>query len=195
MRFVPLILISLLAAAVSASSAGAAPRLEGPAGAVAGEAIVRFEPGTASAERAAARSAAGVEFEATLGLPQTQVVSFDGSVHAALARLKRRDAVASVQPNYRYEALAEPPDDSFFASLWGLAPSPGVDALAAWDRSRGARQVIAIVDSGIDLTHPDLAPRLWQNPAEVPGGGDGDSNGRVDDVHGYDFVDDDADPD
>jgi thermitase len=195
MRFVRPILLSLLAAAVFASSAAAAPRLERRAAAVPGEAIVRFEPGTARAERAAARSAAGVELEATLGLPQTQVVSFEGSLDAALARLERRGAVAYAQPNYRYEALAEPPNDSFFGSLWGLAPSPGVEALAAWDRSRGAGQVIAIVDSGVDLTHPDLAPRLWQNPGEAPGGGDGDSNGRLDDVYGYDFADDDAVPD
>jgi subtilisin family serine protease len=195
MRSARLILLSLLAVAVPGSTAVAAPRLDVPGAAVAGEAIVRFEPGTGPAERAAARSAAGVELEGTLGLPQAQVVSFDGTVRAALAQLERRETVAYVQPNYRYEALAEPPDDSFFGSLWGLAPSPGIDALAAWDRSRGAGQVIAIVDSGVDLTHPDLAPRLWQNPGETPGGGDGDSNGRVDDVHGFDFVDGDADPD
>ena len=195
MRSVRLILLLLLAAAGTATSAAAAPRLEAPAAAVAGEAIVRFEPGTAPAERAAARSSAGVELEATLGLPQTQVVSFEGSLDAALARLKGRGAVAYAQPNYRYEALAGPPDDSFFGSLWGLASSPGVDALTAWDRSRGAGQVIAIVDSGVDLTHPDLTPRLWQNPGEPAGGGDGDANGRLDDVHGYDFVDDDGNPD
>jgi thermitase len=79
--------------------------------------------------------------------------------------------------------------------LWGLRPDPGIGALAAWDRTRGAGQVIAIVDTGIDLTHPDLRDRLWQNPGEAPGGGDSDLNGAVDDVHGFDFVDNDPDPD
>ena len=190
-----LILPALLAALVPASAAVAAPRLEATEGAVAGEAIIRFEAGTAAAERAAARDAARVELEQVLRLPQAQVVSFDGPAGAALARLERRSDVAYAQPNYRYEALAPAPDDSFFGSLWGLAADPGVGALAAWDRTRGAGQLIAIVDSGIDLTHPDLSGRLWQNPGETPGGGDGDSNGRVDDVHGYDFVQDDGDPD
>ena len=188
-----LILPALLAALVPASAAVAAPRLEPRGSAVPAEAIVRFEPGTDPAERAAARDAAGVELEQVLRLPQAQVVSFEGPPGAALARLERRPGVAYAQPNYRYEALA--PDDSFFGSLWGLGPDPGVGALAAWDRTRGAGQVIAIVDSGIDLTHPDLSARLWQNPGETAGGGDGDANGRVDDVHGFDFVEDDGDPD
>ncbi len=188
-----LILPALLAALVPASAAVAAPRLEPRGSAVPAEAIVRFEPGTDPAERAAARDAAGVELEQVLRLPQAQVVSFEGPLGAVLARLERRPGVAYAQPNYRYEALA--PDDSFFGSLWGLGPDPGVGALAAWDRTRGAGQVIAIVDSGIDLTHPDLSARLWQNPGETPGGGDGDANGRVDDVHGFDFVEDDGDPD
>ncbi len=190
-----LTLTLLLAAVVPASVAAAAPRVAPHGLAVSGEAIVRFEPGTAPAERAAARDGAKVEFERTLELPQAQVVSFDGPVQAALARLERDDDVAYAQPNYRYEAQAPAPDDSFFNSLWGLGSDPGVGALAAWDRTRGAGEVIAIVDSGIDLTHPDLSGQLWQNPGETPGGGDGDDNGRVDDVHGYDFIDGDSDPD
>ncbi len=191
-----LTLLALVAALLPAcATATASPRLDPGGSAVAGEAIVRFEAGTPPAERAAARDASGVELEQVLRLPQAQVVSFDGPVRAALARLERRGAVAYAQPNYRYEALAPPPDDSFFGQLWGLGPDPGVGALAAWDRTRGAGQVIAIVDTGIDLSHPDLSGRLWDNPGEAPGGGDGDANGRVDDVHGFDFVDDDPDPD
>jgi subtilisin family serine protease len=192
-RLVPL---ALVVARRPAASAAAAPRLDSSGSAVAGEAIVRFEPGTVAAERAEARDAADVELERTLELSQTQVVSFDGSLGAALTRLESRGDVAYAQPNYRYEALAPPPNDTFFGQLWGLGPDPGIGALAAWDRSRGAGQVIAIVDSGIDLSHPDLVPRLWRNPGEAPGGGDNDANGRGDDVYGYDFVGDgDSDPD
>ena len=191
-RLVPL---ALVVALLPAASAAAAPRLDPSGSAVAGEAIVRFEPGTVAAERAAARDAADVELERTLELSQTQVVSFDGSLQAALTRLESRGDVAYAQPNYRYEALAPPPNDTFFGQLWGLGPDPGIGALAAWDRSRGAGQVIAIVDSGIDLSHPDLVPRLWRNPGETAGGGDNDANGRGDDVNGYDFVDNDSTPD
>src|SRR5438477_7505050 len=54
---------------------------------------------------------------------------------------------------------------------------------------------LAVIDTGIDLRHPDLVGGLWTNPREIPGNGvDDDRNGYVDDVHGYDFVNHDGDP-
>ena len=192
---VRLTLLALLAAALPTASATAQPAPD-PRGLTADdEVIVRFEPGTTKAERAEAREAADVELEQTLELPQAQVVTFDGSMRTALRRLERRKDVAYAQPNYRYEALAPAPTDSFFSLQWGLAGTYGVGALGAWDSSRGNGQVISIVDSGIDLSHPDLVNKLWQNPGEAPGGGDNDGNGHGDDVRGYDFVDNDANPD
>ena len=167
-----------------------------------GEAIVRFEPGATATDRRKARDKADVDFDSTLGIPRTQVVEVDGSVEAAVRRLERQPGVDYAQPNYRYETLAvDPPDDSFFVDLWGLddpaMPRPGVSVLEAWESNRGADQVIAIVDTGVDLTHPDLIENLWINQGENggTGGADDDSNGKVDDIHGYDFVDDDGDPD
>ena len=99
--------------------------------------------------------------------------------------------MAYAQPNYRYRALAV---DTFIGDLWGLEdpapPNPGVNAFSAWNTTKGAGQVIAVVDTGVDLTHPDLVPNLWSNPGELPGNGvDDDANGVVDDVRGADFVD------
>jgi subtilisin family serine protease len=79
---------------------------------------------------------------------------------------------------------------------WSLTGDDAMGAETAWRQTTGADDVtVAIVDSGIDLGHPDLAPNLWTNAGEIPGNGvDDDGNGYVDDVHGYDFVEGDGTP-
>jgi thermitase len=144
-----------------------------------GEALVRFEPGVVAAERREARADAGVAFEESLLLPRVQLVKFRGSVQAAVARLERQPGVAYAQPNFRYHALAAPPNDTHFGQLWGFGGTPGIGVLPAWDITRGAGQIIAVADTGVDLTHPDLQGNIWTGP-----GG----------IHGHDFVDDDTDP-
>ncbi|MHB1317810.1 MAG: S8 family peptidase [Anaerolineae bacterium] len=65
----------------------------------------------------------------------------------------------------------------------------------AWDLSLGSGQIVAVIDSGIDLQHPDLRDRLWSNSGEIAGDlADDDGNGYVDDVVGWDFVSGDALP-
>jgi thermitase len=202
-----LALVAVTAAAAQEQPASPGSSAIATVGQAPGEAIVRFEPGTSATERRHVRSAAGVAHEDSLNLARAEVVEIDGSVAAALRRLERQPHVAYAQPNYRYAVAAvEPPDDPLFGQLWGLSDpalaDPGISALEAWEdpagagTARGAGQVIAVLDTGVDLTHPDLAPNLWSNPGELGIGGlDEDGNGFVDDVHGYDFVDDDGDPD
>lgn len=71
-----------------------------------------------------------------------------------------------------------------------------VEARAAWDVTTGSNEVVvAVLDSGLDLDHPELAENVWTNPGEIAGDGiDNDSNGFIDDVHGWDFVDEDGVP-
>ncbi|MFP6750558.1 MAG: S8 family peptidase, partial [Pirellulaceae bacterium] len=90
------------------------------------------------------------------------------------------------------------PDDPLFHVLTGLhntgqaggIEDVDIDAPEAWELETGSRDVIvAVVDSGVDYGHPDLAANIWTNPGEIAGNGqDDDSNGSIDDVHGYNFV-------
>jgi subtilisin family serine protease len=81
------------------------------------------------------------------------------------------------------------------AEQWPLDGDQPMGIASAWRQTKGAGLTVAVVDSGADLGHPDLAPNLWTNPGEVPGNGvDDDGNGYVDDVHGYDFVEGDGTP-
>ena len=96
------------------------------------------------------------------------------------------------------------PNDSSYSQLWGLSntgQSGGVvdvdiDAPEAWNITTGSRSVvIGVIDSGVDVSHPDLAANIWRNPGEIPGNGiDDDRNGFIDDVSGWDFVSNDNTP-
>ena len=115
------------------------------------------------------------------------------------ARRRRQGLVAPEGLESRI-ALSVVPNDPSFASQWALGGTgtsgPGLHAADAWGVTTGSRQVVvAVIDSGIDFTHPDLAANIWTNPLEIAGNGkDDDGNGYVDDVHGWDFVDNDNTP-
>lgn len=67
---------------------------------------------------------------------------------------------------------------------------------AVWNRGfTGEGVIVAVLDDGVDLQHPDLANNIWVNPTEIPNNGiDDDGNGFVDDVWGWDFADGNNDP-
>ena len=81
------------------------------------------------------------------------------------------------------------PNDALQDEQWAFAPATLFDLPAAWNLSQGAGVVVAVVDSGMKLDHPDLAPNVWTNFGEIPGNGvDDDNNGYVDDLHGVDLT-------
>jgi thermitase len=90
--------------------------------------------------------------------------------------------------------LAYTPNDPYYPGMWNL-PHMRVDTV--WDTTRGSSSVlIAVIDTGCERTHPDLAANVWVNPGEIPNNGiDDDGDGLVDDVSGWDFVNNDNDPD
>ncbi len=95
------------------------------------------------------------------------------------------------EPSYRDQWALEN------TGLAGGTVDADVDAEDAWHYSTGdASIVVAIIDSGVDASHPDLAPRLWENAGEIPGNGlDDDGNLYIDDTYGWDFVGKDPVPD
>ncbi|MFO7695923.1 MAG: S8 family peptidase [Anaerolineae bacterium] len=98
-----------------------------------------------------------------------------------------------VEENGTVYAQETVPNDPYYATYqWNL---PLIELPWAWDLSQGNGQIIAVIDSGIYLEHPDLRDKLWSNLAEVPGNLiDDDANGYVDDIVGWDFVSGDALP-
>ncbi len=89
--------------------------------------------------------------------------------------------------------LAAEPNDPLYGSQWYLK---AVGLPQAWNFAKGSPTVrVAVLDTGVDLEHPDLKERLWTNAGEIPDDRiDNDRNGYVDDVHGWDFVSNDPDP-
>ena len=164
-----------------------------------GEILVKFSPRTDAFRRNAILSSRGVfrirRFDAVdidyVRVPRGQAVA------AAVGALQRMAGVDGVQPNYtRYAAPGAPPNDPFWldGSLWGLLK---IDARSVWTTytAGNGTVVIANIDTGVDYTHPDLAPNMWRNPGEVEGNGvDDDGNGYVDDVFGIDTANRDSSP-
>jgi serine protease len=89
--------------------------------------------------------------------------------------------------------VQQTPNDPSYAPLYGMTK---IGAPTAWNTTTGSSNfVVAVIDSGVDYRHPDLAANMWTNPGEIAGNGrDDDANGFVDDVYGADFANRDGNP-
>jgi thermitase len=166
--------------------------------------VVERRPGLDRDDRVELRADAGVRFEQALTLPETEVVrAAAGQLTEALDALNADPDVVYAEPDAPVHATAA---DARFAEQWalrnigqrvlgqtGLADAD-IDAPEAWSLgASGLGVTVAVVDTGIALTHPELAGRIATNPGETGGGKetnrvDDDHDGYVDDWRGWDWV-------
>lgn len=162
--------------------------------------IVRFKEGSTAAATAVVYDGQVRSSQAAFGMRIVSVLRHDGAVVAALSQQQAQELAARVdiesvevdQPMRAFRTTNDP----LLNEQYGLEATTGVNAFSAWDISTGSRlALVAVMDSGVDDTHPDLTRAIWRNPKEVAGNGrDDDGNGYIDDSRGYDFVNGDALP-
>jgi subtilisin family serine protease len=145
------------------------------------------------------------EIIARFGLNRTFVLQFDENenVEEILNNLRTNEAVEYAEPNARIETGSMIPNDPGFAQQWGLRnlglsvggyPSTlnaDIKVTEAWEITTGSPNVlVAVTDTGVDITHPDLEGNIYTNPLEIASNGiDDDNNGYIDDIHGYNVAD------
>ena len=175
--------VATVAAGAPAAHAGPAPP---------GGLIVGFDESVSKDRREALVRGAGGTVDRRLGSIRGLAVHPRGGVAGSALRraLERANGVRYVETDYAVDASASP-DDPLFSVQYGLSQPSGADIEAppAWDVLRSC-STVAVLDSGVDVDHPDLAANLWRNTQETASNGkDDDKNGYVDDYYGVDLDD------
>ncbi len=151
-------------------------------------------------------------------ITKTFLIKFgtEKDIPTLVQQCKNIRSIAYAEPNYiaigggqeiPMSAAQTIPNDTHFGKQWGMlnngthtgigtvVADADVDMELAWDIETGdPDMIIAVPDSGLKMNHPDIASRIWTNPSEIANGIDDDGNGYVDDINGWDWVNNDNNP-
>ena len=170
--------------------------------------IVHLLPGFKDSEFQNKLLELGCSLESSIG-ERTFIISTGNEISIESHYVKKSELeklngyVDIVEPDYVL-SIVKTPNDTRFLELWGLnnegqtggLVDKDIDGTEAWDRTTGSKDIlVGIIDTGVDRNHQDLKDNMWTNPGEIAGNGlDDDGNGYVDDLHGWDFANNDNDP-
>ena len=201
------VVVAAMALMVMSSPAGNSQTISPPSGAaklyVDGQLIIKYAAGTGERDKGGIRGVLNAVTRTELPSIGAELVELTGmSVEEALAKIRGDARIEYAEPNYYQYAIATP-NDPDFSRLWGMnntgqtggTVDADIDAPEAWDVSTGDTVIVGVIDTGVDTAHVDLHANLWTNPGEIPNNGiDDDGNGYIDDMHGWDFVNNDNGP-
>ncbi len=166
--------------------------------------IIKFKPGADENQKKAFTNSLNSVTLKKFSIIGAELIQISGmTVEQAVNQLKDDPRIEYAEPNYIFQ-LAAVPNDPYFSNLWGMqntgqtwgTPDADIDAEKAWDISIGDSVIIGVMDTGVDSAHVDLMGNIWTNPGEIPNNSiDDDGNGYIDDIHGWDFVNGDNNPD
>lgn len=182
--------------------------------------IVQLRASARAADAFAVRGSVNATVVHRFKFIDAELWQIDGiSVAEAITSLGRDSRVDFVEPNYivHIDAVATDkqvanteqvantviPNDTRFPDQWGLyntgqvggIPDADVDATEAWDVTTGGSVLVGLIGTGVDYNHVELANSIFSNPNEIAGNSiDDDLNGYIDDVRGWDFVNNDNNP-
>ena len=116
-----------------------------------------------------------------------------GEVEERKKIVSQMEEVDWVEPDYIYHLSGFIPQDSYYLEQWYLEK---IDAPTAWDVGGYGLDtiVVAVIDTGVDISHPDLSENIWLNSEEALNNKDDDGNGYIDDLNGWDFIENSPDP-
>ncbi|WP_051633574.1 S8 family serine peptidase [Bacillus sp. UNC41MFS5] len=174
-----------------------------------GELIIKYKKKVSTGDISALQKKFSLKSKKKFKALNAEVVKIptNQSTSDYINKLKKDQTIESVQPNYKYYASDIHNSPNFYDRLWGLNNTGqpikeingladiDVDAPQGWNKfsSKLPEVVVGVIDTGVDINHPDLKEKIWKNTKELYGkpNVDDDLNGYIDDVNGWDFYNDD----